>query len=361
MRIALTAPLSFSLGDKAKGGAEAFVYALAKQLTNRNHHVDVFTVSSSDVSGNKRPIYRSGIRDNVPLDLENARHIAHQELAGAYKTFDILKNEIDQYDIVHNNCFDFYSIIKTSAFKQGLTTLHIPRQSFSMQLALAVDPSIVHGNYVAVSQYQQTTFQDFDHLTTIHNGIDLSQLNFSSQAQQELVWLGRFDPVKGAREAVELAISTNLPLKLAGTQWNQAYFQEVEALIKPQSNISYVGPAGPTLRNQLFGNARAFLYPHQWDEPFGLVFAEAMACGTPIITYDRGAASEIVLDGKTGFVCPVNDTAAMEQAIKRIMSMPEAEYQVMRQACRQRVEQFFTIERMVADYEKIYQQIAQKS
>jgi glycosyltransferase involved in cell wall biosynthesis len=102
---------------------------------------------------------------------------------------------------------------------------------------------------------------------------------------------------------------------------------------------------------------KAFLVPIEKDEPFGLVMIEAMACGTPVIAFDRGSVSEIIEDKKTGFICPPDDINCMIEAVKKIYQMPENEYINMRKACRKRVEQNFTIEKMVDSYEKIYQKV----
>jgi len=121
--------------------------------------------------------------------------------------------------------------------------------------------------------------------------------------------------------------------------------------------IKFIGEIGLKEKDEFLRNAKGLLVPLQWEEPFGLFMTEAMACGTPVIAFNRGSVPEIIKDGKTGFICKPNDLNSMAKAIKRVYQMPEKDYLKMRRLCRQHVEKNFTAERMVSEYEKVYEKI----
>lgn len=357
MKIALTSSLSRTIQKSAQGGTETFVYLLAEQLTGRGHDVDVYTVLDSVVPGNKITVLEKPYKEEgqTLTDTKIARQTALKEIAGAYRTFKLLAQKYHQYDIVHNNQCDFYSIIQTAKMPRGLTTMHIPMDDFTINLAALTDPTFKAGKYIAISDFQVKTGR-LPFIGRIYNGIDLKDFSFNPKPEEYLTWLGRISTTKGLLEALTLTAETQTRFTFAGTIWDQEYFDKVSQLID-KDRVKFIGHADPTKRNTLLGNAKAFLFPLQWDEPFGLIFIEAMACGTPIIAYDRGAVREIVVDGVTGFICPPNDKEAMKAAIRKILAMPEKEYGAMRMACRKRVEEYFTIERMANQYESIYQKI----
>jgi glycosyltransferase involved in cell wall biosynthesis len=200
--------------------------------------------------------------------------------------------------------------------------------------------------YVAISNAQRR-HERMPSLRTIHHGIDCRDFRVSNGEREFLVFLGRIAPCKGVDVAIDIASRTGVPLKIAGQI--QRYFQDYwDAVVKPRIDgrlVEYVGEADLALKNDLLGRARALLFPIQWEEPFGLVMLEAMACGTPVIAFDRGSVREIIAHGSTGWVC--RDLGEMIGVVRDLPAFSA-------DACRTHVEERFSVERMAAAYEQLY-------
>ena len=183
-------------------------------------------------------------------------------------------------------------------------------------------------------------------LCTVYHGLRLSDYRFNERKERYLLFLGRIAPMKGAHLAIDVARRARLPLKIAGEI--QPTFQEYwDTMVRPHvdgSMIQYVGEADHAKKNDLLGGAAALLFPIQWNEPFGLVMAEAMACGTPVVALSGGSVDEVVRNGVSGWVC-----ADVEEMARRA-ARPE----ISPQSCRRDAEQRFSVERMAADYETVY-------
>jgi len=183
---------------------------------------------------------------------------------------------------------------------------------------------------------------------TILHGIDLSQYRLYEQKQQYLSFIGRIAPIKGTHLAIEVAERAGIPLKIAGDVQpiNRDYF---EAKIKPKIDgkfIEYIGVADLKAKNELLGNSLAMLFPIKWDEPFGLVMVEAMACGTPVLALAGGSVPEIVRDGVSGYLC--RNVRELAKRAKQIQIPPRI--------IRNYVEKNFSLERMVAEYALVYEE-----
>jgi glycosyltransferase involved in cell wall biosynthesis len=183
-------------------------------------------------------------------------------------------------------------------------------------------------------------------MTTIHHGIRLDDYRFHEDKAPYLAFLGRMAPVKGPHLAIEVARRAGLPLKMAGEI--QPVFQDYwDTMVKPHVDgcaVEFLGEATLDMKNQLLGNASALLFPIQWDEPFGLVMIEAMACGTPVLALPGGAVPEVIVDGVSGWIC--EDVDAMVSRARDTGISPLA--------CRRHVERHFSLDRMVAEYETFY-------
>jgi glycosyltransferase involved in cell wall biosynthesis len=354
VKIALTAPL-YTLGSDGAGGIGTFVSLLAKNLTQRGHSVDVFTVADSIVDGHK-----VAVRDRSIFDAANDNLTpTERETAGSKKTYEML-NDLSAYDVIHNNKVDAFSYAWIATLPNCLTTYHqAATESPGLTAAIGLNPQASQAKFVAISDFQRKSI-DLNFIGQIYNGIDIGQFDFQPVAETYIAWMARIDPDKGAEDAIQAAVAAGAPLKMAGSKRNQSYYDKIVAMVQAQG-IQFMGHVDSSRRNQLLGKALAFIFPTKWAEPFGLVVAEAMACGTPVITYSNGAMSELVVDGVTGFVCPANDIAALAEAIQKIQSMPESQYRAMRAACRARVENNFTIDRMTDQYEVLYATIAKET
>ena len=226
-----------------------------------------------------------------------------------------------------------------------------------------------HENYVAISRNQADEYRKRVHVTgVVYHGLDAETFSFSAQKDNYLAFLGRLVPEKGALDAVEVARRLSLPLKISTSKfyYGNPYFVN---RVKPHVDgkiVSLLGFLRDDEKTNFLKHARAFLFPIHWEEPFGMVMLEALACGTPVVAYNYGSVPEIIKDGITGFI--VNDDSAgarqgkwviekrgvagLVEAVKRISEIDP-------HACRRHVEENFTIEKMVQGYEVVYQKILQ--
>lgn len=203
--------------------------------------------------------------------------------------------------------------------------------------------------YVSISNNQRRNVPDLQYVGTVYNGIDTKFFSFNPDPEDYLIFAGRIVPEKGAKEAVQVALKTGRRLIMTGSVPHTAkwYFDEH---IKPHlsDRILYLGLIDKEQLARYYQKAAALLVPIRWEEPFGLTMAEAMSCGTPVIAFRRGSVSEVIVDGKTGFI--VESTAEMIEAVENLSK-------INRQDCRSHVEQHFTTDKMVKSYETILQKL----
>ena len=199
--------------------------------------------------------------------------------------------------------------------------------------------------YVAISEAQRR-LERMAKLCTVYHGLRLSDYRFTERKERYLLFLGRIAPMKGAHLAIDVARRARLPLKIAGEI--QPTFQEYwDTMVRPHvdgSVIQYVGEADHAKKNALLGGASALLFPIQWNEPFGLVMVEAMACGTPVMALPGGSVDEVVRNGVSGWVCAdVEEMDAPRGTARHFAAILPAD-----------AERRFSVERMAADYEAVY-------
>ncbi len=251
----------------------------------------------------------------------------------------------DAYDIIHNH-FDYLPLTYT-----GLTTTPVVTtiHGFSSPGILPVYKKY-NGNtfYVSISDADRSP--DLDYIKTIHHGIDIQQFDFQSAADDTLLFFGRIHQDKGTREALNIARACNKKLIMAGIIQDHAYYDRYVAPHIDNDKVVYIGSVGPNERNRLLGKACALLHPIQFDEPFGLSVIESMACGTPVIAFDRGSMPELIDNGQNGFL--VDNVNEAIEAVARIK-------EIDRVTCRGHVEQHFTVDRMIDAYIHVYETILQ--
>jgi glycosyltransferase involved in cell wall biosynthesis len=247
-----------------------------------------------------------------------------------------------EFDLMHNN-FDYLPLTYLRLIKTPmLTTIH----GFSDPDILRVYRDHKDSYYVSISDSDRD--KELPYLATVYNGIDLSNLTFRQTPGDKLVHYGRIHLDKGTHLAIELAKKCGMDLIIAGIIQDQDYFDNA---LKPHingSSIQYIGPVNPVQRDALLKEAYAVIHLNTIPERFGLVMAESMAAGVPVIAMDLGSCREVIADGQTGYL--VNNVDEAAQAVARIGSID-------RKQCRRRVEENFTIDRMVCGYEKVYAEI----
>jgi glycosyltransferase involved in cell wall biosynthesis len=335
MRVALVAPPFIPVPPKNYGGTELFVAYLAGGLSKQGIDVVVYTNGDSTVDVPKRWLYAES---QWPISGEiyaNLKEINHSSWA--------VSDAARDCDIIHLNGVSglSHSRFVDSAF---VYTIHHPHLE-DLSDFYNYYPDV---QFVTISKFQQRQ-ERMPFLRTIHHGLDLSRYDFQPKKQDYLVFLGRVAPIKGTHLAIEVARKTGLPLKIAGEV--QPMFRDYfETRIKPHIDgkfIQYLGQADLSMKNKLLGNARALLFPIQWNEPFGLVMVEAMACGTPVLALPGGAVEEVVEDGVSGFLCN-----SVEEMAERAVTL-----QMEASGVRKYAEEFFSCEIMVKQYAALYREM----
>lgn len=337
MRIALIVPPFISVPPRRYGGTELFAAHLAEGLSQLGFEVVVYTNGQSTVNVDKRWIYPTE-QWPIPTDIHNdLRDINH----GAWA----VKDAAQTCDILHvsNAPSLVHSRFVSTPF---VYTVHHPHDD-SLSNLYSFYPEV---SYVSISEFQRK-LEKMPKIRTVHHGIDPGQYKLGTGTRDHFTFLGRIAPMKGTHLAIEVAKRTGIPLKIAGEI--QPMFKDYfESEVKPHidgKHIEMVGEADLAMKNELLGSSLAFLFPIQWDEPFGLVMIEAMACGTPVYALPGGSVAEVVQDGVSGFIC-----SSVEDMVSRIKERRKFDPASIRQYM---VENFST-EKMVQGYADLYMEIA---
>jgi glycosyltransferase involved in cell wall biosynthesis len=336
MRIALIVPPFISVPPQRYGGTELFAGHLATGLSKMGLDVVIYTNGESTVPVEKRWIYPKSL---WPIDSEihtNLRDINH----GAWAVCDAAQSA----DIIHisNAPSLVHSRFTNVPF---VYTIHHPHdEGLSELYSFYPDPW-----YVSISEFQGK-LEHLHKLRTIHHGIDPTDYHFGEGQRTHFTFLGRIAPVKGTHHAIEVAKRTGIPLKIAGEV--QPKFKDYyEDQIKPHVDgkfIEYVGEADLAMKNELLGSSVGLLFPIEWDEPFGLVMVEAMACGAPVYALPGGSVAEVVKDGVSGYICQ-----SVDEMAERAKGAPDFDFRCVREY----VLQEFSLDRMVQSYADLYAEI----
>jgi glycosyltransferase involved in cell wall biosynthesis len=339
MRVALISPPFLPVPPPKYGGTELFIAQLAEGLKAAGIDVVVYTNGESTVDVETRWLYQ---RKQWPLRgevFDNIEDFNHASWAICDAASDV--------EIIHLNnvpALMFTRFVKGAKFVY--TVHHVHEEHLSRLYHFF--PNV---EYVTISDFHRE-LETMSRMRTIHHGIDLSAYRLQPKKQNYLSFLGRIAPIKGTHLAIEVAKKSGIPLKIAGEV--QPIFRDYfDTKIKPHVDgkfIEYVGEADLAAKNELLGNSLAMLFPIQWNEPFGLVMVEAMACGTPVLALSGGAVPEVVSDGISGFVC-----GSVDEMVTRVRCLHGA---IKPANVRQYCQQYFSVERMVSDYLALYQELA---
>jgi glycosyltransferase involved in cell wall biosynthesis len=336
MRIALIAPPFIPIPPRKYGGTELFIGHMAEGLDRLGVEVVVYTNGESTVPVERRWLFEKG-KWPLPTDIySNLHDINHTAwaVADASNTCDIIHLN-NAPGLVHSRFSNLPFVY----------TLHHPKDA-DLTSFYAYHPKV---QYVTISEFQQLQ-EPFKNIRTIRHGIDVSLYQLTERKQQYVSFLGRIAPVKGPHLAIAAAKKAGIPLKIAGEI--QPLFQDYwEREVKPHvdgTNVEYVGEADFATKNELLGNSLAMLFPIQWDEPFGLVMVEAMACGTPVLALPGGSVPEIVSHGKSGFIC--SSAGDIARRIGQAGQFVPADVRAY-------VEKYFSVERMVKEYIALYSKL----
>jgi len=336
MHVAILSPIAWRTPPRSYGPWEYIVSLLTEGLVKKGIEVTLFATKNSITKANLVSVCSCGYEEDhelVPKVWESL-HISELFERG------------DDFDIIHNH-FDFLPLtFMKMTSTPVVTTIH----GISSPKILPVYRKYNNQSYY-VSISNAARIQDLNYIATVYHGIDLDQFTFKSKSKDYLLFFGRLHHDKGTKEAIEIALKVRMKLILAGIIQDEEYFKRNIEPFLDNDLIKYVGVADPKKRDELLGGAYALLNPINIPEAFGLSVVEAMACGTPIISFNKGSMSEVIVNGKTGFL--VNSIEEAIKVIKKIDIIDRAE-------CRRWVEKKFTVDRMVDDYIKVYESILAK-
>ena len=335
MLVGLIAPPWVAVPPPEYGGTEEVIDLLARGLAKAGYGVVLFTTGDSTCAVPRRWVLPAALGTTAPAMAE-IRHVTH-----AYE-------ELAAYvDVIHDHTMfgplyaERVPEIPVVATNHGLFDNHAIELYSRAAARVAV---------VAISHSQRASAPAVPIARVIHHGVDVDALRPQPEGGRGgyLAFLGRMSPDKGPHRAIAVARRAGLPLLIAAKMWEPDERRYFERWVEPHLGcaVRYVGQIKPAQKRAFLGNAVALLNPIQWDEPFGLVMAEALACGTPVIAHPMGAAPEIIDDGVTGFLCADEDD--MVDRVRSVGGLDRLE-------CRNMAVARFSAERMVADHVSLYE------
>ena len=342
MRIAQIAPLTESVPPSLYGGTERVVSFLTEQLVAMGHDVTLFASGDSRTSAELVSIWPRALRFDQNLRDTIAPHMVLMEQ---------VCSRADEFDVLHSH-LDYlpFSLLSRQP-TPFLTTLHGRLDLPELQPIYDNFPDVP---LVSISDAQRDPLAQANFIATVHHGLPENLLTPRPVEPRYLAFLGRICPEKRADRAIRIARDAGIPLKIAAKvdRVDEEYFHTTIEPMIDGSSVELVGEINDAAKPEFLSGARALLVPIDWPEPFGLVMIEAMACGTPVIAYNRGSVPEIIEHGLTGYI--VEDEAQAVAAVGRLNRLN-------RRSIRRSFEQRFTAERMAEDYLALYRRLAAKT
>lgn len=338
MRIAQVAPLYERVPPLYYGGTERIVAYLTDELLAMGHDLTLFASGDSITAARLVPCSKNSLR----LDKTCIDPIPHHLLM-----LEQVMARADEFDIIHFHTDYFHYPFSRRYGYPCVTTLH-GRLDIPDLIPLYREYREVP--VVSISDSQRRPLPWINWTGTVHHGLPLDLLPFNEKPQGYLAFLGRISPEKGLDVAIAIAEQSGVTLKVAAKidKENLEYYESVIKPLMESPFVEYVGEIGEEDKKAFLGNALALIFPIDWEEPFGLVMIESMACGTPVIAFGRGSVPEVVKNGVSGFV--VKDLVGAVAAVSEVEA-------VSRRGCRKHFEECFAARRMAEDYLDIYEEV----
>jgi glycosyltransferase involved in cell wall biosynthesis len=339
LRIAQVSPLTEAVPPKLYGGTERVISWLTEELVLMGHDVTLFASGDSITHARLEPMWPKALRLDGSVRDPNALHMAMIErICQQASNFDIIHFHLDYYP---------FSLMSRQSVPV-VTTLHGRLDLPEHQPMFDTFSSVP---VVSISDSQRRPVPQANWVSTVHHGLPKGLLAPQPINPSYLAFLGRISPEKRVDRAIRIAQRCGLPLKIAAKvdRADEDYFNDDIRALVDQPHVEFIGEISDNQKGDFLSGAIALLVPIDWPEPFGLVMIEAMACGTPVIAYNRGSVSEIIENGVTGFI--VEDETSAVGAITNIQKLS-------RGAIRQQFEKRFTATRMAEDYLSVYRSLA---
>lgn len=345
MKIAMVAPIVERIPPKKYGGTERVIYNLTEELTRRGHEVTLFASGDSKTSAKLISVIPRSLREMGAKDLYGTNTWAMLNIGLAYEMQ-------DYFDIIHDHHYEISAAVANLSETPVVLTMHGVINEDNKTLFEFLDNIY----YVSISKSQVRYVPKLNLAGNVYNGLAMDSYPFSDQDEGYLLFVGRITEQKGVHLAMDAAWKLGLPLiiaaKLDEVAHDLGYFKKFikPRLKKYQRLVRWIGEVDEAERNKLMSKALCVLHPVRWPEPFGLTLIESMACGAPVIAFNKGSIPEVIVSGKTGFV--VENLSQMIKAIKRISSIKRSE-------CREHALTNFSASRMADGYEQIYEKLLQ--
>lgn len=344
MKIAIVAPIEESVPPIKYGGTELVVNNLIEELVKLGHEITLFASGDSLTSAKLVPIFVRSLR-SIP---ETANDSKLREIYKYYSIGQLISYlQKGNFDIVHNHIGWRFLMFEKCFSIPMVTTLHGPLSIYYQQ---DIFNKSRNSNYISISMSQRKPMPEINFIANVYNGIEINKFKQNYKPNDYFAFLGRMSPEKGPVQAIQVAKKAGVKLIMAAKidLVDEEYFKkEVEPLID-DDQIKFIGEIDHEEKVAFLGNSKGLIAPIQWEEPFGLFFTEAMACGAPVFAMRRGSVPEIVVDGKTGFICD-----SVEEMAEKIKKVDEID----RKECFEHVKKNFSSEKMASDYVLAYKKI----
>ena len=342
MKIAILAPIWFAVPPSGYGGIEWVVSLLADGLTDAGHEVTLFASGDSRTKATLSSVFAE-----APSELIGR---TQPELLHGLSCY----VRAEEFDIVNDHTGMLGSMLGATVETPVVHTVHGPLDGEPGRIYELIDHLAPHVGLISISMNQRKPKPNLNWIGNCHNALDFSVYPFKPTRGEYLLFLGRLSPDKGAHRAIAVAMETGLPLKIAGKKQDPKEVRYFKELVEPHllDGIEYLGEVSHGEKVELLQNARATLFPIEWEEPFGLVMIESMACGTPVIATRWGAVPEVIEHGRSGII--VDDYRIFPSALEEADKLDPFDI-------RRYVEQEFSRERMVSEYLKVYRTFIERT
>ena len=341
MRIAIVAPVWFAVPPSGYGGIEWVVALLADGLVDAGHEVTLFASGGSRTKAKLVSIFHDAPSAQIGRSMPELRHAL-----GCYA-------RADEFDVINDHSGMLGAVLGAAVATAVVHTVHGPLDGDPGEVYELINEVAPRVGLISISMNQRKPRPHLNWVANCHNALDFSVYPFKPTRGEYLLFLGRLSPDKGAHRAIAVAMETGLPLKIAGKKQDPKELTYFHEFVEPHlvDGIEYLGEVSHGEKVELLQNARATLFPIEWEEPFGLVMIESMACGTPVIATRWGAVPEVIEHGRSGVI--VDDYRIIPVALEEADKLDP--YDIRRY-----VEQEFSADRMVVDYLAAYRAIIEQ-